>query len=272
MYPHIHLLGLTIPTFGVLMSTGILLCILMMRLLLRWSPFSEDDLITCALWSIICGMLGSKCLYWITQWRVLLADPKEFFHMITSGLVLYGSMIGGIIGVLIFCKRRKFHFFQAADIMCVGFANGQAFGRIGCHMAGCCYGKETASFLHVTFPDGVGCIAPAGVPLVPTQLMEAIFCGLLSVYLFFLYKKQKPTGTVLYSYCLLYGVFRFVIEFWRGDADRGFIGPLSTSQFIGIGVVLFGLLVLLLIRSGKVRIVPRETSDPGAGAHAPEQA
>ncbi len=77
---------------------------------------------------------------------------------------------------------------------------------------------------------------------------------------------------MLFAYCLLYGTFRFVIEFWRGDADRGFIGPLSTSQFIGIGVVLFGIIVLCLVRSGKVRIVPRETSDPGAGAGAPEQA
>ena len=128
-----------------------------------------------------------------------------------------------------------------------GVAFAQGCGRIGCFLAGCCYGKETSAWYGVTFP--ADSLAPAGVSLIPTQLISSAGDFLFALILFVLqrrlYKKNgKTSGAVAGVYLMLYAVGRFLIEFLRND-PRGSVGVLSTSQFIAIfmfaaGAVLFG--------------------------------
>ena len=154
--------------------------------------------------------------------------------------MVYGGIIAVIIFFIIYCRIKKIDLFETADIFMPQVSIAQAFGRVGCFLAGCCYGAETTSPIGIVFP--YGSIAPAGVKLWPTQLMSAggnlIIAAILFAVSYFAYKK-KAKGIVLSSYLILYGVGRFIIEFFRNDA-RGSVGALSTSQFISIFIVIGG--------------------------------
>lgn len=255
MHPFVHFLGLTLPAFGLMMCCGMLSALGLLFFTRRYSNFSEDDVLTATLYAIICGIVGAKLLYWITELKSIIANPAVFQNMILSGFVFYGSLIGGLLGVLWFCKRNKKGFFAVADLFLPALTLGQAFGRIGCFLAGCCYGQPATGWLSVTFP--AGCAAPAGVPLVPTQLLESAFLFILTVILVWILSLKKTPGTVSGWYAVLYGVWRFIIEFYRAD-ERGAVGALSTSQFIGVFVILVGITLLVLIKKGM--IVSRETA------------
>ena len=256
MCPYLNLFGLTIPVFGLMMSLGMLAGLGLLLYTRRFRDFSEDDVMSAALWAILCGLLGAKILYWITELKDILARPEIFLSMLTQGFVFYGSLIGGVLGLVIYCRRNQKSFFALVDLFMPSLVLGQSLGRIGCFCAGCCYGAPTDSAWSVVYPAGTG--APAGVPLIPTQLYESAFLFLLTVALVLLLKKNRKNGLVFGWYAILYGVWRFIIEFYRSD-DRGFVGSLSTSQFIGIFVILVGAAVLYLVKTG--RIVSRETSE-----------
>src|SRR5438128_8645082 len=160
--------------------------------------------------------------------------------LLTSAGDFYGGFIGGLVAAAIFFGRHPpVPFWRAADVCAPAIALGQAIGRIGCFMAGDDYGRPAHVPWAVTFTDPRAAQiggAPLGVPLHPVQLYEAAVCAALFVVLLQLTRRKQFDGEVILSYTLLYAVARFVLEFFRGDADRGFIfgGLLSTSQFIAV--------------------------------------
>ncbi len=170
-------------------------------------------------------------------------NPSAGFHF-GQGITFIGGFIGGAVCFLgIYYFKRKKYDNGLSDVLsllpcCIVIAHG--FGRIGCFFAGCCYGKETDSFLGVKFPGFPN-------PVHPTQLYEAAFLFLLfALFSYLLLKKKYKYNLPLYL--ILYGVFRFLIEFIRGD-DRGkFIGIFSPSQFWSVlmtagGIVLYVILM-----------------------------
>ena len=252
MFPHIHIGSLDIPTFGLMMMLGMLAAFALIYANRKRIPYSEDDLVTMALYAIIGGFIGSKLLYWIVEFDRILADPHFLLETLTAGFVFYGALILGSLSVWFFTRRKKQCFFAYADLVMPAFILAQGFGRIGCFCAGCCYGAPTASALGVVYPAGSA--APAGIPLLPTQLFESAFCFLFAAVLTVLLRKQKRYGLTTGVYLVGYGMWRFVIEFFRSD-DRGAVGALSTSQFIGIFIILAGIALLLLVRAGKTPLV-----------------
>ena len=176
--------------------------------------------------------------------------PRSFSRYIT----ILGGLIGGVGTFLIIYYAtknniRKNYKNTLIDIMpivpaCITIAHG--FGRIGCFFAGCCYGKATTGPLGVKFPNPSEFYDPNLVnPVYPTQLYEAIFLFLLFALFCFLAFKIKTKGNLnMGVYCIAYGVFRFLIEFLRGD-DRGkLFNLLSPSQFWSIAMVLIGLFLI----------------------------
>ena len=252
MFPHIHIGSLDIPTFGLMMMLGMLVAFALIYANRKRIPYTEDDLVTMALYAIIGGFIGSKLLYWIVEFDRILADPHFLLETLTAGFVFYGALILGSLSVWFFTHRKKQCFFAYADLVMPAFILAQGFGRIGCFCAGCCYGAPTASALGVVYPAGSA--APAGIPLLPTQLFESAFCFLFAALLTVLLRKQKRYGLTTGVYLVGYGMWRFVIEFFRSD-DRGAVGALSTSQFIGIFIILAGIALLLLVRAGKTPLV-----------------
>lgn len=260
MHPYLSIFGFQLPCFGLMMLTGMLSAFFLLLHNHKKTSVTEDNLYSVAILAIIFGLLGAKLLFWIVELDKVLANPHFLFETLTSGFVFYGALILGAVAVSIFCKRKKQNLFTYLDLICPSFAIGQAFGRIGCFLAGCCYGSVTDSCFGVTYPAGVGSAAPAGIPLLPTQLFESAFCFLLCIFLTVLFKNRKKEGTVTGMYFILYGVWRFFIEFFRSD-DRGSVFGLSTSQFIGIFVILLGIAILIFFRKELHKDVSRETFD-----------
>ena len=250
MLPTFPAFGLTIPMYGVMSALGMLAAFVLLGFTRKHTRFSEDDALSAALWAIILGFLGSKILFWLVEIKQVIADPSYLLHTLREGFVFYGALIGGLGGLAIFSLIKKLPFFSLTDFFIPALVLGHAFGRIGCLFAGCCYGMECESPISIVFPEGSP--APAGIPLLPTQVMESAFLFLLCAFLVWRLAKKKPFGTVSGWYMVLYGIWRFTIEFFRRD-ERGFVGALSTSQFISIFVILGGVVLLLLVKTGVLK-------------------
>jgi len=250
MLPSFQAFGLTIPMYGVMSAVGMLAAFVLLGFTRKHTRFSEDQALSAAIWAILAGFIGAKGLYWLVEIDQIIADPSYLIHTLREGFVFYGALIGGLAGVAIYSLTRKLPFFSLTDYFIPALVIGHAFGRIGCVFAGCCYGMECESPISIVFPAGSA--APAGIPLLPTQIMESVFLFLLCAFLVWRLAKQKPFGTVSGWYMVLYGAWRFGIEFFRSD-DRGAVGVLSTSQFISIFVLLGGVALLLLVKLGVLK-------------------
>lgn len=228
----------TVHGYGFMIAVGVLLCILLGTYRAKQTGLKEDAVLDIAIFGLIAGFLGAKILYVIVEFEDFLADPMSVLG--SEGFVVYGGIIAGVLAAIIYCKVKKISFLECFDLLSPSISLAQGFGRIGCFLAGCCYGRETASFLGVVFPEG--CMAPAGVKLLPTQLFSSAGDFVITSILLLAYKRRKHTGDVGALYMLLYGVGRFGIEILRSD-NRGTVGALSTSQAISI-VIIAGSVVL----------------------------
>lgn len=228
--------------YGLMIGIGIICCVFLGVYRAKKAHMSEEAVVDIALYGIICGFIGAKLLYIIVEFKSFLADPLELLG--SEGFVVYGGIIAGVIAAVLYCRRKKLVFMDYFNLTAPCIALAQGFGRIGCFLAGCCYGRETDSALGVCFPEGS--LAPTGVKVLPTQLFSSIG-DFAIVIILLIYNHKRPdmknTGAL---YMLLYGVGRFLIEFLRAD-DRGAIGILSTSQIISLFVVAFA--VFLFVRA-----------------------
>ena len=154
-----------------------------------------------------------------------------------SGGVFYGGLITATLVAFWYIRRHKLPFWTTCDMFAPGIALGHVIGRLGCLMAGCCYGRPTNVPWAITFTDpfaaaNVG--TPLNVPLHPTQVYEAGAELIILIFLLVTERKGRPyPGRTFWGYMLLYAVSRFIIEFYRAD-ERGFVMGLSTSQFISV--------------------------------------
>ncbi|MGI6175228.1 MAG: prolipoprotein diacylglyceryl transferase [Christensenellales bacterium] len=249
MHPYFNLFGLHIPAYGVMLVLGIAAGLILAVL---WSckkyGIRLSDFFFFAIYALIGALIGSKLLYIVVELPRILSNPNVLLSFITGGSVFYGGLIGGALGGLRYAHRYRLHKLEMLDIAAPSLALGQAFGRVGCYLSGCCYGAPSDSPLAVVYPKGS--YAPAGVPLLPVQLLESAFLVLLSVLLLLILKHSRKKGTTCGWYLVLYAVWRFAIEFFRAD-PRGDILFLSTSQAISILLAVAGAFLLLRNSSPK---------------------
>lgn len=220
----------TVHGYGLMIGLGFLAALFVGCLLCRKRGLSDNDFVNIALCVLIFGFMGGKLLYIIVNFSRFIADPMGVIG--SEGFVVYGGVITGILSIWIYCRIKKLKFLEYIDVLAPAVALNQAFGRVGCFLAGCCYGRQTDSAIGVIFPEG--CIAPAGVKLLPTQLFMAGGDLILCVFLLIMLNKKLRLGMVTAYYLFFYSIGRFVVEFFRNDAERGTVGVLSTSQFIGL--------------------------------------
>ena len=218
--------------YGLMIALGFVLCVIMGMYRAKRHKLEPEAVLDIALIGIVVGFLGAKLLYMIVEFPTLLKNPMQVLG--SEGFVVYGGIIAGVLSAIVYCHRKKLVFLEYFDLASASIALAQGFGRIGCFLAGCCYGRETDAWFGVVFPEGS--MAPAGVSLIPTQLISSAGDFLIVAVLVLFYKKRKHVGDVGALYMLLYGVGRFLVEILRQD-DRGGIGPLSTSQIISIVIV-----------------------------------
>lgn len=230
---------ITIHGYGFMIGIGVLVCIALgVYRAKKTGVIPEEVVLDIAIYGLVSGFLGAKLLYVIVEFEHFLKDPMSVLG--SEGFVVYGGIVAGVLSAVLYCKVKKISFLECFDLLAPSISIAQGFGRLGCLMAGCCYGRVTDSFLGIVFPEGG--MAPAGVKLLPTQIFSSLGDFAITAILLWYYNKRKNVGDVGAVYMGLYAVGRFLLEFLRSD-DRGSIGILSTSQWISI-VILAGALIL----------------------------
>ena len=245
---------ITIHGYGFMIGIGVLVCLALgVYRAKATGVIKEEEVLDIAIYGLLAGFLGAKLLYVIVEFKDFLDDPMSVLG--SEGFVVYGGIVLGILSAIIYCRIKKISFLECFDLLCPSISVAQGFGRLGCLMAGCCYGRETTSFLGIVFPKG--CMAPAGVKLLPTQIFSSVGDFIITAILLWYYQRRKHVGDVGALYMILYGVGRFFIEFLRSD-DRGGMGALSTSQWISI-VMVAGALILLWANKRNAEKVKADT-------------
>lgn len=240
--------NVTIHGYGLMIAIGILAAYALTAYRTPKKGLDMDHVFGIAIGAIIGGFACAKILYFITIYKEIIDDPKLLLNL-TDGFVVYGGIVGGIVVSYLYCRFHKLRFIEYSDLILPAVALAQGFGRIGCFLAGCCYGKVTDSAMHITFTHSH--FAPNNVPLVPTQLISSGLDFLNCIVLIVIARFAKKKGQVTAFYLIFYSIGRFVIEFFRGDLERGSVGNLSTSQFISIFILAAGVAFLAYCTASK---------------------
>ncbi len=259
MCPSFRILGIVIPSYGAMAALGGLAGISYIYWRCQKFGLKRDDGVYIFVMGIVGALIGAKVFYLLTVLPELIADlpllksnfPVFVEKYVSGGLVFYGGLIGGVITAFWCAKAYRVRLRDCYPVLLPATAVLAGFGRIGCFLTGCCYGKETDSIFAVTFHCSA--YAPNGIPLIPTQLIEAGFDFILFFLLILLMKNKTFRLFSLDIYLGAYALFRFFLEFLRGDLARGVWLGLSTSQWISIAVIIAVLGKTLLFRNREIR-------------------
>lgn len=256
MYPTIDYFGKEVSTYPLMAGIGFFVMWLAAWLATRKRQEIDQNHVPHIAVAAMAGLfIGAHILYGIVNFRIFINAARDHFSQlhtlidwvflfgyIFGGMVFYGGLFGAILAAAWYMKALKLPYAPYFDVMafCIPLFHG--FARIGCFLGGCCYGIEWkyGIVFHKALEESAN-----GVPRFPVQLLEAGLEFALFAVLLVLYVRKKLGGKLLYVYLLSYAVIRFLDEFLRGDKIRGFVGPLSTSQFIS--VLLFAAVVILLV-------------------------
>jgi phosphatidylglycerol:prolipoprotein diacylglycerol transferase len=253
MHPRLLELGpFTIYTYGVLLAAAFLLGLKLATTRARRRGLDAGRILDLGIYVIVAAIVGGKLLLLLTDFQSFRANPTEIMSLARSGGVFYGGLILAVGVAFWYMRRHALPLWPTFDVFAPGIALGHAVGRVGCLMAGCCYGHPTTLPWGITFTDpftGSYVGTPLGVPLHPTQVYEVVA---ETAILFFLLAMERRRGDfpgrTFWIYILLYGLTRYTIEFFRGD-PRGAIWIFSTSQFISVLLVPLSVVMLAYLAS-----------------------
>jgi phosphatidylglycerol:prolipoprotein diacylglycerol transferase len=240
----------TVYTYGVLVALGVLLGA---WLAARDAPrvgLSPVKIWNLGIYGILVALVTSKLWLILSSWNYFAANPREIFSTATlqSGGTFYGGLVGGILWTLYYTHHEKLPLLSTLDVCAAPVALGHAIGRVGCFMAGCCFGKPTSLPWGVTFTSEIAARisgTPLNVPLHPTQLYEAAAEFLNFLILFTIGRRWRCPGQLIGGYLMLYGVERGLLEFLRDDPGRTplFHGAVSLMQLVSFAMLFAGLVL-----------------------------
>lgn len=235
-----NLLGFDIYWYGILAALGFILAFGTASRRAPRAGIKGDDVFNLAPWIIVGAIIGARFLYVVSYWdKEFAGQPWTRIFNMRSGLVYYGGLIGASLATIIFCRRARVKLWTMADVMAPSIALGHAFGRVGCFMTGCCYGRPSDLPWAVCFPhDHV----TKGVPVHPTQLYESGLNLAFYVGLAWLFQRRKFDGQVFAVYLIGYALLRTLTESFRGDYTRYYLGGIATpGQTVSIIILAAGL-------------------------------
>lgn len=251
MYPRIfHIYGpIWIYSYGLMLALGFLAFLfLTLRHPIRKKIVSADNYLNIVFFSLVAGIVGGRLLFIATEWGTFRESWLEIFYPWVGGLVILGSILGILITLPFYLKHINVSLFPLLDLGALYAPIIQIIARVGCFLAGCCYGAPALEIpwaVTFTHPEGS---APLHIPLHPTQL----YTSLIFVIIFFLLKaiasrsKLKP-GQLLFSYLAFENIARFSIDFLRGNGDRGNLFTFSVSQNFALQLSQYQLLSLTIL-------------------------
>jgi phosphatidylglycerol:prolipoprotein diacylglycerol transferase len=254
MHPKLISIGdFFLPSYGFFVALGFLAGLWMATRLARRQGLNADLVVNLAVYCALTGVLGGKVLMVLFDLEFYLRNPGELFSLATlrAGGVFYGGLVLALLVAVFYMRRVHLPGWRTADALAPGVALGHAIGRIGCFMAGCCWGSECHRPWAVTFsnPDAHEMFGtPLNVPLHPAQLYQSAAEALIFAILYWRFSKPHAPGFILGLYLMLTSMGRFLIEFGRFHEQALPFGlPLSNGQWISL--CLFGLGGYLIRRS-----------------------
>jgi phosphatidylglycerol:prolipoprotein diacylglycerol transferase len=244
--------GWPVYSYGVLLALAYLAALQLAVVRARRRGIDSSRVMDLGIYLIIAALVGAKLMLVVVDFDYFASEPREILSLVRAGGVFYGGLIAALGVALWLVRKYELPMWTTADLFAPGIALGHVIGRFGCLLAGCCYGRPASVPWAVTFTDPAAAAnvgTPLGIPLHPTQLYDAgAELAILAVLLATEQKGHPFPGRTFWLYVLLYGVSRFVIEFFRGD-DRGIILGVSTSQFVSLVAIPLALLLLYRLRN-----------------------
>ncbi|MBN1271771.1 MAG: prolipoprotein diacylglyceryl transferase [Candidatus Aminicenantes bacterium] len=260
MHPILIKIGpISLYSYGFMLALGVVCAFWFTYIQAKKQNLPATKLIDMGFYTVIIALVGAKLILFIGNFSYYIKNPKDLFSLARSGGVFQGGLAFGIIFALWYFRKHKLPTWKIADIIGPALALGHGFGRIGCFLAGCCYGRSCTVPWGVTFKS-VQAHNITGIPintlLHATQLYESILNFLNFFVLFFILRRKKFEGQVFSFYVINYSVLRFFVEYYRGDhPDRVFLikhsSPylsLSWPQFFCLVGIAAGVFLLFFMR------------------------
>lgn len=257
MHFYFNLFNKFIPGYGLMITVGMIISNLIAIKIIKSNNLNFKYFILLEAYGLLGAGIGAKILYLIISYHQIdwhrLNELPYINSLLQSGFVFFGGLLGALLSVIFFSYLHHIDYKSYLQKTTFLIPLTHAFGRIGCFMAGCCYGIPYNGFGHVVFPSNS--LAPSNVPLFPIQLLESFCLFLLALLLYYLSKHSNCNSVI--TYLLLYSIIRFFLEFLRYDSQRGHVLIFSISQWISIFLIistlLYTLIKHLLSRKNKLR-------------------
>jgi phosphatidylglycerol---prolipoprotein diacylglyceryl transferase len=262
VYPKLfHFGAYSIPTYGVLVALGFLAGLVVAVRLARRSGLPGELISNLAVYCALVGIAGAKLFMFLFDWPFYWNNPGEIFTLSTlqAAGVYHGGFLAALVFAYLYIRTQKLPLALTMDCFAPGIALGHAIGRLGCFAAGCCWGRESHLPWAVTFHSQEAANVPIGVPLHPAQLYESAANLLLFVFLYRLFIQRHRPGVVISLYLILYGVIRFIIEFFRFH-EQSLVWGLSLTQWISAGLVALGAVILFRLPAAKAAVTEPRSS------------
>ncbi|MDR2935711.1 MAG: prolipoprotein diacylglyceryl transferase [Candidatus Adiutrix sp.] len=210
---------LALSFYGLAVALGVLAGLLLLSLTAPRRGLESIAVWNFSFWMVLAGLIGSRLAYVAFHWPEFEGQWVWALAYWRGGLMFQGGLAGALLVSPVFLKKEGLAFWPAFDVLAPSLALGQAFGRLGCLSAGCCYGRplEPGQGFGLTFPPGSQ--APADIPLWPTQAVESFFLAILALGLVAALRapRFRRPGRVAALYLAGAGAIRLVMEFFRGD-------------------------------------------------------
>lgn len=236
---------LSIRWYGVMAALGFLAAVFIVSYNRKIAGMNRDQATTLVFIGVFAGIIGARIAYVIQFWDSYRGNLMGIFRIDRGGLVFYGGFFLAMLCIILYCRKNKLDMWRVLDIVAPALTLGHMFGRIGCFLNGCCFGKPTACALGIIYPEGslpYHMYGPAS--LHPVQLYEAAANLLLFGVMFYLARNTKR-GIATASYLIFYGIIRFADEFFRGDHTDAIAVYFTRAQAIGLFLIPAGIILLI---------------------------
>lgn len=232
---------MTIHWYGVMIALAFLAGMWTATRRARLERIPGENIADIVFWLMLGAILGARIVYVTTYWQDEFANQPwtEIFMIQHGGLVYYGGFIGATLAGMIYIHWKRLPLWKTADILAPSIALGSVFGRIGCLLNGCCYGRACSLPWAIRFPADH---PTGGAPVHPTEIYDAADNFLLYLLLAWLFRHKKFDGQVFATYLVGYAITRSIMEYFRGDYPPDHIHyGLTPAELISIPIFITGL-------------------------------
>lgn len=241
--------SLTVTWYGIFVAAGFLAGLWTAARRAPLTGVKPETVLDLGPWLIVGAIIGSRAWYVVMFWDEQFAGHPlmEVFTVWRGGLVFYGGLVGAVLGTVAFAILRKLTLWNLADVLAPSIALGYVFGRMGCLLNGCCYGKACSLPWAIRFPEAHDTHAQA---VHPTQVYDSLLNLALYAGLAWLYRHKKFEGQVFACYLVGFAVLRFTVELFRGDypLNQHYLGSWATpAQVVSLVTLAAGVWLLLAL-------------------------